>query len=175
MIEHRESDLLSPGLYEGELPPVSEESAASVARALRGAGPLLVTRFTAPAGAPDPLHARELELFDHLGAETVVIAPLRARRQVVGALTLARTAATGALDEGSLPLAEDLAHRVALAVENARLHGEVQHTGSASNAPCCPICPPTDTSSSPPATSPPWPPPRSAETGTTRSCCPAVP
>ncbi|MFK4221678.1 PP2C family protein-serine/threonine phosphatase [Streptomyces sp. NPDC019890] len=129
VIEHRESDLLSPGLYEGELPPVSEESAASVARALRGAGPLLVTKFTAPAGAPDPLHARELELFDHLGAETVVIAPLRARRQVVGALTLARTAATGALDEGSLPLAEDLAHRVALAVENARLHGEVQRTG----------------------------------------------
>ncbi|TQK50927.1 serine phosphatase RsbU (regulator of sigma subunit) [Streptomyces sp. SLBN-118] len=128
VVEHREPDLLSPGLYEGELPP-AEKSAASVARALRGAGPLLVTTFTAPAGAADPLHARELELFDHLGADTVVIAPLRARRQVLGALTLARTEATGGLGEDSLPLAEDLAHRVALAVENARLHGEVQHTG----------------------------------------------
>ncbi|MFF3458305.1 PP2C family protein-serine/threonine phosphatase [Streptomyces sp. NPDC002730] len=129
VIEHRESDLLSPGLYEGELPPVSENSAAAVARALRGAGPLLVTTFTAPANAADPLHARELELFHHLGADTVVIAPLRARRQVLGALTLARTATTGALEEDSLPLAEDLAHRVALAVENARLHAEVQNTG----------------------------------------------
>ncbi|MGW0553946.1 PP2C family protein-serine/threonine phosphatase [Streptomyces sp. NPDC002926] len=129
VVEHREPDLLSPGLYEGELPPVSENSAAAVARALRGAGPLLVTAFPAPDSAADPLHARELELFDHLGAGTVVIAPLRARRQVLGALTLARTASTGALDEDSLPLAEDLAHRVALAVENARLHSEVQHTG----------------------------------------------
>ncbi|MGI5403915.1 PP2C family protein-serine/threonine phosphatase [Streptomyces sp. CA-135486] len=129
VVEHREPDVLSPGLYEGELPPVSEESTASVARALRGAGPLLVTEFTAPDCAVDPLRARELELFDHLGADTVVIAPLRARRQVLGALTLARTGTTGALDEDTLPLAEDLAHRVALAVENARLHAEVQHTG----------------------------------------------
>lgn len=129
VIEHRESGLVSPGLYEGELPPVSEDSAASLARALRGAGPLLVTSFSAPGAAADPLHARELELFDRLGADTVVIAPLRSRRQVLGALTLARTESTGALDEDTLPLAEDLAHRVALAVDNGRLYAEVQTTG----------------------------------------------
>ncbi|MFC4609854.1 PP2C family protein-serine/threonine phosphatase [Streptomyces maoxianensis] len=128
VIEHREPDL-SPGLYEGELPPVSEDSAASLARALRGAGPLLVTSFSAPESAADPLHARELELFDRLGADTVVIAPLRSRRQVLGALTLARTTSTMALEEDSLPLAEDLAHRVALAVDNGRLYSEVQKTG----------------------------------------------
>lgn len=175
VVEHREPDLLSPGLYEGELPPVSENSAAAVARALRGAGPLLVTAFPAPDSAADPLHARELELFDHLGAGTVVIAPLRARRQVLGVLTLARTASTGALDEDSLPLAEDLAHRVALAVENARLHSEVQHTGERIQRSLLPDLPAHGPSRWPPATSPPWPSPRSAGTGTTRSCCPAVP
>ncbi|WP_097968488.1 PP2C family protein-serine/threonine phosphatase [Streptomyces sp. or20] len=102
VVEHRDADVTSPGLDEGLLPPV-EGSAASVA-------------------------LREKELFERLAADTAVVAPLRARRQVLGVLTLARTRREARLTEDALSLVEDLAHRVALAVDNARLHAEAQHT-----------------------------------------------
>ncbi|MEU5414285.1 PP2C family protein-serine/threonine phosphatase [Streptomyces clavifer] len=127
VVEHRDADRLSPGLYEGLL-PTSEGSAAAVVRALQGAGPMLLTDFPPPDRAADPLQARELELFDRMTADTAVIAPLRARRQVLGVITLARTTRGARFDEDVLPLVEDLAHRVALAVDNSRLHFEAQHT-----------------------------------------------
>lgn len=61
-------------------------------------------------------------------ADTAVIAPLRARRQVLGVITLVRTTSEARLDEDVFSLVEDLAHRVALAVDNSRLHFEAQHT-----------------------------------------------
>ncbi|MER5896685.1 GAF domain-containing SpoIIE family protein phosphatase [Streptomyces sp. NPDC001876] len=127
VVEHRDADRLSPGLYEGLLPP-TEGSAAAVARALQGAGPTLLTDFLPPHRAADSLHARELELFDRMTADTAVVAPLRARRQVLGVITLVRTTSEAPLDEDGLSLVEDLAHRVALAVDNSRLHFEAQHT-----------------------------------------------
>jgi hypothetical protein len=127
VVEHRDPDLLPAGLFEAGLPPIPEASPAPLARALRGAGPLLVEDFPEPEHAADPLHAVELELFAHLGAHSAVLAPLRSRRQVLGALTLVRSGDTAPLTEDDLPLLEDLAHRVALAVDNGRLHAEVQH------------------------------------------------
>lgn len=127
VVEHRDAELLSPGLYEGFLPS-TEGSAAEVARALQRPGPILLTEFAPPRRAADPLHARELELFDRMTADTAVIAPLRARRQVLGVITLVRTTSRTRLEEDVLPLVEDLAHRVALAVDNSRLHFEAQHT-----------------------------------------------
>ncbi|MFJ2420697.1 GAF domain-containing protein [Streptomyces brevispora] len=51
-----------------------------------------------------------------------MVAPLRARRQVLGVLTLARIRKEAPLSGHLLSLVEDLAHRVALAVDNARPH-----------------------------------------------------
>ncbi len=60
------------------------------------------------------------------GVTSLLIAPLRQRRQVFGHISLMR-------DAGGLPytaedetLLEDLAHRAAQAIENARLYGEAQ-------------------------------------------------
>lgn len=127
VVEHRDADVTSPGLDEGLL-PAAEGSAASVARALLGVGPVLLTDFPPPKDTDDPLYAREKELFERLAADTAVVAPLRARRQVLGVLTLARTRSEAPLTEDTLSLVEDLAHRVALAVDNARLHAEARHT-----------------------------------------------
>lgn len=127
IVEHRDADAAYPGLYEGLL-PAAEGSRAHVARALQGVGPVLLTDFPASRKGADPLDARERELFERLATDTAVVAPLRARRQVFGVLTLARTRPEAALTEESLALVEDLAHRVALAIDNARLHSQVQHT-----------------------------------------------
>ncbi|SCE57960.1 GAF domain-containing SpoIIE family protein phosphatase [Streptomyces sp. OspMP-M43] len=127
VVEHREADMTSPGLDEGLLPPV-EGSEAAVAHALLGVGPVLLTDIPQPKAQDDALSARERELFERLATDTVIVAPLRARRQVLGALTLARSRREARLTQDALSLVEDLAHRVALAVDNARLHAEAQHT-----------------------------------------------
>jgi len=57
-----------------------------------------------------------------LRTRSLVVVPLRARRHMLGALTLARLHDQPAFDESDLVLASDLARRAALAVDNARLY-----------------------------------------------------
>ncbi|MEV5012500.1 GAF domain-containing SpoIIE family protein phosphatase [Streptomyces sp. NPDC055692] len=114
---------------EGPLPPIVETSSDPLARVLRGAGPLVVD-LSVMASVEDgsALHAAQVALFSELGARSALIAPLRARRQMFGALTLARSGDAFALTENDLALVEDLAHRTALAVDNSRLYASVQST-----------------------------------------------
>ncbi|MER5917217.1 GAF domain-containing SpoIIE family protein phosphatase [Streptomyces sp. NPDC001982] len=125
---HREPDMLSVKDWDDLQPPVPKPATSPLARVLCGSDALLLDAsvIVPRARAADALHARQLELFERLGAHTVVVAPLRARGQVLGALTIARTADRAPLTQDDLPLAEDLAHRIALAVDNARLYRETQ-------------------------------------------------
>ncbi|MER5450927.1 GAF domain-containing protein [Streptomyces sp. NPDC002764] len=75
-------------------------------------------------------------MFDQLGTDTAVVAPLRARRQVLGAVTVGRSAGRAPLTSSDLAMVDDLAHRMGLGVDNARLHRETQHTPNASSVPC---------------------------------------
>ncbi|MFH8369374.1 PP2C family protein-serine/threonine phosphatase [Streptomyces sp. NPDC018031] len=126
VVAHYEPDRLPTGHLEGPLPDVPETSADPLARVLRGAGPLLLDGRSALASDGGPTLGAQRELFELLGARTVIIAPLRARRQVLGALTLARTRDGAPLTPADLPLVEDLAQRTALAVDNNALHASVQ-------------------------------------------------
>jgi serine phosphatase RsbU (regulator of sigma subunit) len=128
-VVHHDPAVLPVGGLTGLLPPVPEVPVGPLARSLAGAGPLLLTSadLAAVQQATDPLHTRQLELFDQLGTHTAVVAPLRARRQVLGALTMGRSADRAPLTSDDLALVEDLAHRMALAVDNARLYRETQH------------------------------------------------
>jgi sigma-B regulation protein RsbU (phosphoserine phosphatase) len=64
----------------------------------------------------------ELDQFERLGADTVILAPVGARGHALGALTLLTNTPGRSLTKKHLPLVEDLAHRVGLAVDNARLY-----------------------------------------------------
>ncbi|WP_447034807.1 SpoIIE family protein phosphatase [Streptomyces sp. DSM 118878] len=122
------SDALGPPAtsYEGRLPPVSEACRGPLARALRGAGPLLL------AGAPptnqdgSALDADYRELFRRLGAGSSVVAPLSARGEIFGALTVTRTAERTAFTEEDVSLVGDLVRSLALGVDNARLYQETR-------------------------------------------------
>ncbi|MGK9465166.1 PP2C family protein-serine/threonine phosphatase (plasmid) [Streptomyces sp. G6] len=126
---HRDPDVLPADGLTGLLPYPPEVATGPLARVLTGTGALLLrdTDIPPPVLAASSLDARQLELFDHLGAHTAIVAPLRARRQVLGALTIARTSEGAILGSDDVAMVEDLAHRIALALDNARLHGEVQH------------------------------------------------
>ena len=128
VLEHRDPEMATAALSELLLPEADHTSTAPLARALRGTEPLQLSDFPDPDRATDALHRAELEAFALLGADRAVLVPLRARHRVLGVLTLVRTGPEGPDEQGRLPLITELAHRIALAVDNARLHALVART-----------------------------------------------
>ncbi len=61
-----------------------------------------------------------------LGLRSAIVAPLRARGRILGALTLVHAESGRRYHAADLTLVEDLAARAALAVENARLYREAR-------------------------------------------------
>ena len=70
--------------------------------------------------------AEHLRIMREGGFTSVMILPLVARGRTLGALTLVTAESGRRYEAGDLALAEDLARRAALAVDNARLYGEAQ-------------------------------------------------
>jgi signal transduction histidine kinase len=66
-----------------------------------------------------------LELVRAIGTRSAVIVPLVARGQVLGVFTLG-SGTPGRYGRTDLELAQELAHRAAIAIDNARLHRETQ-------------------------------------------------
>ncbi|MEU7046895.1 SpoIIE family protein phosphatase [Streptomyces eurythermus] len=127
-VVHREPRALSAGVDLGRLPPVSENARGPLARVLNGAGPLLITDIPSPDQAESALDARQLRLFEQLDADSTIMAPLRARREVLGALIVVRTGHDDPFTEQDALLVADLVKGISLSVDNARLH---QHTRNA--------------------------------------------
>lgn len=75
------------------------------------------------------LVARNKEVADvlrKLDLKSCMIVPLVARNRTLGVITLATAESNRYYDVNDLTLGEDLAHRIALAVDNARLYREAQ-------------------------------------------------
>jgi PAS domain S-box-containing protein len=65
-------------------------------------------------------------LLGEVGSRSAMVAPVVARDSSLGAITFGRATGRAAFDDGDLAMAGDLAHRVAFAIENARLYNEAQ-------------------------------------------------
>jgi PAS domain S-box-containing protein len=101
--------------------PVDESSDAGVPQVIRtGKSELYpeVTDEMLVAGAQDDEHLR---LTRELGLVSAMIVPLQARGRTLGALTLVGAESGRTYDEADLGLAEDLARRAALAIDNSML------------------------------------------------------
>jgi two-component system phosphate regulon sensor histidine kinase PhoR len=72
-----------------------------------------------------------VRFLDGLEARSVISVPLRARKQPLGALTVARTTRGEAFDADDLALVEDLAVRVGLALDRGRLYRLVEQRADA--------------------------------------------
>jgi PAS domain S-box-containing protein len=68
-----------------------------------------------------------LEIVHELDIRSVMIVPLVARGQTLGAIQFVWAESNRSYDEDDLHLAEDVASRAALALDNARLYGERDH------------------------------------------------
>ena len=89
-----------------------------------GKARILPPRGETPTGEP-------VRFLDGLEARSVICVPLRARKQPLGAVTIARTARGAVYDADDLALAQDLAVRIGLALDRARLYREVEDRADA--------------------------------------------
>jgi signal transduction histidine kinase len=78
--------------------------------------------------------AGHLELLRHLGVYAYVIVPMVARGQVLGAMTFVTAESDRRFGDIDVVMAEDLARRAAMAVDNARLHREATAARDAAEA-----------------------------------------
>ena len=83
------------------------------------------------AAAHDDEH---LELLRRLGVRSYVIVPMVARGQVLGAMTFVTAENDRRFGDIDVVMAEDLARRAAMAVDNARLHGQAVEARDAAEA-----------------------------------------
>ena len=82
-----------------------------------------------PGGSAEP--AELSELVGDVGAVSIASVPLRTRRRSVGALTVVSTAPDVVYGADELALVEDLAGRIALGIDRARLYLEVEERAEA--------------------------------------------
>jgi PAS domain S-box-containing protein len=118
---HRDPDKVDLLRRLEELQPAGLSDASETAAVLQGAPPQLIAEVSKEAidrAIADPELA---EVYREIGVGSAIIVPLRARRQVLGALGLF-TDGSRRFDEEDLATAADLARRAALTVDNARLY-----------------------------------------------------
>ncbi|MBB5934883.1 SpoIIE family protein phosphatase [Streptomyces zagrosensis] len=127
VVHRRPPQGLLPQEYEGRLPPMSQVARGPLARVLRGAGPLLLTEAPPPPQTESPLDTQYVELLEQLGTTSAIIAPLRARREIFGALTVARMGADRPFTADELSLVDDVVRTLALGVDNARLYQDTRN------------------------------------------------
>jgi PAS domain S-box-containing protein len=101
----------------------SQQPAARVFRSGRTVVFPEVTEETLTSTARDDAH---LALMRELKPRSAMCVPLLARQRIVGALTFVRGLAGPAYATADVAVAEELAHRVALAVDNAALYSEAE-------------------------------------------------
>jgi len=107
--------------------PPAPDAPRGVAHVLRTGQPEFYPETSDELLAAIARDAEHLELTRALGLKSVMIVPLVTRGHTLGALTLVVSAESGRqYTAADLALAEELAQRAALAVDNARLYAEAQ-------------------------------------------------
>ena len=107
--------------YERRFPP-TEHRAGEMANALGSSHAVLRARVTDAElveAAQSPDHLRVMR---GLGCASCIIAPMIARGATVGVVSFMRSEPDHPYDAGDVAVAEELAHRAALAIDNARLY-----------------------------------------------------
>lgn len=106
--------------------PFDAGRSRGMAQVLKTGEPELTPRVTAEALAA-VLPSDELEAIRALGVESSIVVPLRARGRTMGAAAFISATPGRHYGEADLSLAEELARRAAMALDNARLFSDRSH------------------------------------------------
>ncbi|MFE8604337.1 sensor histidine kinase [Archangium violaceum] len=106
--------------------PIQSDASSGVPRVLRTGEPELIPEVTDEGLVRYARDAEHLRLMRELGLRSYLTVALRSRGRVLGALTLVRAETGRRYGQEELRLAEDLARRAAVSVDNALLYREAQ-------------------------------------------------
>ena len=110
---------------EDHYPPVPDES-GGVQGVLREGRPVFYPEITDEILEAAARNDEHLELLREIGFTSVILVPMTARGRTLGVVTLVSAESGRRYEEADLQLAEELARRAAVAVDNARLYEESQ-------------------------------------------------
>ncbi len=112
--------------YRRRFPPqVGTEG--GVADVIDSGEPVIYPELTPEMVARQMTDPERREILRSLGLRSVMVVPLRARGQALGSITLASAESGRVYGEDDLEVAQELARRAALALDNARLYEERSH------------------------------------------------
>jgi PAS domain S-box-containing protein len=106
--------------------PPDPDAPQGVPGVLRSGKPEFYPEVTDEMLVASARDAEHLHIMREVGFTSVMILPLVARGRTLGTITLVLAESGRRYEDGDLALAEALAHRAALAVDNARLYSEAQ-------------------------------------------------
>src|SRR5207244_6575865 len=106
--------------------PVDAESPQPAGRALRSGEPVLATEISAEQLAANTRDREHAALVRQLGISSLIAAPISARGRTLGILTLATGQSGRRYSQRDVGLAMELARRAGMALDNARLHRDLQ-------------------------------------------------
>jgi PAS domain S-box-containing protein len=125
-VEHEDPAKVALALELQERYPPSPDAPSGVPNVIGTGRPEFYAEITGEmveAAARDEEHLRILR---EIGFTSAIIVPMIAREKTLGAITLVSAESGRRYGEADLELAEELARRAALAVDNARLYAEAQ-------------------------------------------------
>jgi signal transduction histidine kinase len=125
-VAHTEGEKAELALALRRYPPSPVAPRSSVAEAMRTGRSILTPVIPQEYTAMIAQDAEHLEIMRRLAFRSSMTVPLRARGETLGALAFFSSEPDRRYDQADLALAEDLARRAGLALDNARLYREAQ-------------------------------------------------
>jgi PAS domain S-box-containing protein len=105
----------------GERYPIDASSTTGVPNVVRTGVSEVYSDITDEMLVGAAIDAEHLDMLRHLGMRSVMIVPIQAHGRTLGAITLICAESGRQFTDADLPIAEELARRSALAIENAEL------------------------------------------------------
>ena len=104
------------------------QSNEAAARSLRAARPLLIREFDDQSLRSITESEEQYEVYRSLDYRSAMFVPMCSSERVIGSLVLVVSDSDHRFDDDDLELAQNIANRAAVAIENARLFRQVQDT-----------------------------------------------
>ncbi|MBD2028043.1 GAF domain-containing protein [Leptolyngbya sp. FACHB-711] len=121
-VAHRDPAKVKLGWQIHQQFPTQMDVPHGVAKVLRTGKLEMAAEIPDAALAAAAQNAEHLQILRELGLKSCIIMPLIARGQILGAVSFITAESDRRYQEADLVLAEDIAHRVAIAIDNANLY-----------------------------------------------------
>ncbi|QLE48746.1 GAF domain-containing protein [Nostoc sp. C057] len=125
-VAHRDPEKVKLGWQLHQHYPRKLDEPGGVPKVLRTGIPEMVTEISDALLAKGIQDAEHLRIIREIGLKSCIMLPLTARERIFGAISFFTAESERRYSTADLSLAEDITHRAAIAIDNARLYQEAQ-------------------------------------------------